>query len=60
MGLDTGPEIYRKHGTQPRVAEVTVWINGEMHQKIANLNDNLVKIIRLFGPGCEKYYGLDR
>jgi len=41
------------------VAEVTVWINGEMHQKIANLNDNLVKIIRLFGKGCEKYYGLE-
>lgn len=42
------------------VTEVTVWINGEMHQKIANLNDNLVKIIRLFGPVCEKYYGLER
>jgi transposase len=41
------------------VAEVTVWINGEMHQTIANLNDNLVKIIRLFGKGCEKYYGLE-
>jgi len=36
------------------VTEVTVWTNGEMHQKIANLNDNLVKIIRLFGPACEK------
>ena len=35
------------------VTEVTVWTNGEMHQKIANL-DNLVKIIRLFGPACEK------
>ena len=42
------------------VTEVTVWINGEMHQKIANLNDNLVNIIRLLGPGCEKYYGLER
>jgi hypothetical protein len=42
------------------VTEGTVWINGEMHQKIANLNDNLVKIIRLFGPVCEKYYGLER
>jgi transposase len=42
------------------VTEVTVWINGEMHQQIANLNDNLVKIIRLFGPACEKYYGLER
>jgi len=31
------------------VAEVTIWINGEMHLKIANLNDNLVKIIRLLG-----------
>jgi hypothetical protein len=40
------------------VAEVTVWINGEMHQKIANLNDNIVKIIRLFGPVCEKYHEL--
>ena len=36
----------------------TVWTNGEMHQKIANL-DNLVKIIRLFGPACEKYYGFE-
>ena len=36
------------------VAEVTVWINAEMHQKIADLNDNIVKIIRLFGPVCEK------
>jgi len=42
------------------VTEVTVWINGEMHQKIANLNENLIKIIRLFGPVCEKYYGLER
>jgi transposase len=42
------------------VADVTVWINGEMHQKIANLNDNLVKIIRLLGHDCEKYYGLER
>jgi hypothetical protein len=31
-----------------------------MHQKIANLNDNLVKIIRLLGHDCEKYYGLER
>jgi transposase len=42
------------------VAEATVWINGEMHQRIANLNDDLVMIIRLLGPGCEKYYGLER
>ncbi len=42
------------------VTEVTVWTNGEMYQQIANLNDNLVKIIRLFGPACEKYYGLER
>ena len=27
------------------VAELTVWINGEMHLKIANLNDNLIKIM---------------
>ena len=40
------------------VAEVTVWINGEMHQRIANINDNLAKIIRLFGQSCENYYGL--
>jgi hypothetical protein len=40
------------------VAEVTVWIYGEMRQKIANLNDNIVKIIRLFGPVCEKYHEL--
>ncbi len=42
------------------VAEVTIWINGEMHLKIANLNDNLVKIIRLLGQDCEKYYALER
>ncbi len=41
------------------VAKVTVWINGEMHLKIANLNDNLVRIIRLSGKDCEKYYGLE-
>jgi len=41
------------------VAEVTVWINGEMHLMIANLNDNLVRIIRLLGQDCEKYYGLE-
>ncbi len=41
------------------VAEVTVWINGETHLKIANLNDNLVRIIRLLGKDCEKYYGLE-
>jgi hypothetical protein len=23
------------------VTEVTVWTNGEMHQQIANLNDNI-------------------
>ncbi len=40
------------------VAEVTVWIKGEMHQKIAKLNDNIVKIIRLLGPGPEKYHEL--
>jgi len=42
------------------ITEVTVWINGEMHQTIANLNDNLIKIIQLFGPDCEKYYGWER
>ena len=42
------------------VAEVTIWFNGEVHLSIANLNDNLVKIIRLLGPGCEKYYALER
>jgi hypothetical protein len=31
-----------------------------MHLKIANLNDNLVKIIRLLGQDCEKYYALER
>lgn len=41
------------------VDEVTVWVNGEMHVKIANLNDNLVRIIRLLGQNCEKYYGLE-
>jgi transposase len=42
------------------VAEVTIWINGEMHMDISNLNDKLVKIIRLVGRDCEKYYGLER
>jgi transposase len=41
------------------VAEVTVWINGEMHLKIANMNDNLIKIVQLLGRDCEKYYGLE-
>jgi hypothetical protein len=39
------------------VNEVTVWIIGEKHLKIADLNDNLVRIIRLLGKDCEKYYG---
>jgi len=42
------------------VTEVTIRINGEMHQEIANLNDKLAKIDRLFGPVCEKYYELER
>jgi transposase len=41
------------------VVEVKVWINGEMHVKMANLSDNLVKIIRLLGRDCENYYGLE-
>jgi len=42
------------------VTEATIWINGEMHQEIANLSDKLAKIIRLLGPACEKYYELER
>ncbi len=42
------------------VAEVTIWLNGEMHLSIANLNDDLVRIIRLLGRDCEKYYDLER
>jgi transposase len=42
------------------VTEVTIWINGEMHQEIANLSDKLAKIFRLLGPACEKYYELER
>ena len=43
-----------------RVTEATIWINGEMHQEIANLSDKLAKIVRLLGPVCEKYYELER
>jgi hypothetical protein len=42
------------------VTEVNIWLCGEKHQKIANLNENTLKIIKLFGPACEKYYGLER
>lgn len=31
------------------VCEVTIWTNGEMHIKIANLDEDLIKIIRLLG-----------
>ena len=42
------------------VAEVSIWLNGEMRLSIANLNDDLIKIIRLLGRDCEKYYDLER
>jgi transposase len=42
------------------VTEATIWINGEMHQEIANLSDKLAKIVRLLGPVCENYYELER
>lgn len=42
------------------VTEVTIWMGGEMRQKIANLSDKLAKIVRLLGPVCEKYYELER
>jgi len=35
-------------------------LNGEMRLSIANLNDDLIKIIRLLGRDCEKYYDLER
>ena len=67
---ETVPNQLRKQNQRPTfrwiaflfmgVAEVTIWLNGEMRISIANLNDNLVKIIRLLGSGCEKYYALER
>jgi len=42
------------------VTEVNIWLCGEKHQEIANLNENTLKIIKLFGPECEKYYGMER
>lgn len=42
------------------VTEVNIWLCGEKYQKIANLNENTLKIIKLLGPECEKYYGSER
>lgn len=30
--------------------------NGALHVEVANMNDELRKILQLLGPACEKYY----
>jgi len=31
-------------------------MKGSIHRKVINLNEEQIKIIKLFGMGCEKYY----
>jgi hypothetical protein len=31
-------------------------LKGAIHREIINLNDEQIKIIKLFGQECEKYY----
>jgi len=67
---DTVPNQLKKQTQKPTfnwtaflfmgVADATIWINGKKILKIANLNDMLIKIIRLLGQDCEKYYALQR
>jgi len=38
------------------INEAIIELNGSIHREIININDEQLKIIKLFGPGCEKYY----
>jgi transposase len=38
------------------INEAIVELKGAIHREIININEEQRKIIKLFGPGCEKYY----
>lgn len=38
------------------INEAVIEVKGVIHREIINLNDEQIKIIKLFGLGCEKYY----
>ena len=39
------------------VSEVVVKIGNKVNCEVANMKEVLLKILRLLGPECEKYYG---
>jgi transposase len=38
------------------INEAIIELKGAIHREIINLNDEQIKIIKLFGQECEKYY----
>jgi len=38
------------------INEAIVELQGSIHREIININDEQMKVIKLFGSGCEKYY----
>ena len=38
------------------INEAIIELKGSIHREIINLNEEQIKIIKLFGQGCEKYY----
>ncbi len=38
------------------INEVVLDIGGAIHRQVSRINDEQMKIIKLFGPSCEKYY----
>ena len=38
------------------INEAIIEMKGSIHRKVINLNEEQIKIIKLFGMGCEKYY----
>jgi transposase len=39
------------------INEAIIELKGAIHREIINLNEEQIKIIKLFGQECEKYYG---
>ena len=38
------------------INEAVLELKGSIHREMINIKDEQRKIIKLFGPGCEKYY----
>jgi transposase len=38
------------------INEAVIELKDSVHREIININEEQRKIIKLFGPGCEKYY----